>query len=84
MEYITNYSKYRFEAIELAAKELRKRGHPISIDELMHIQENILNKNNYTPNYFERLATHSKSIAMMILVIGLSSSALVYLTAGSD
>jgi hypothetical protein len=80
MEYITHYSKYRFEAIEAAAKELRKRGHNISIDELNTIQKNILNKNDYTPNCIKRLATHSKSIVIMILVVGLSSSVIVYLS----
>jgi hypothetical protein len=82
-KYITNYPKYRFEAIEAAANELRKRGHNISIDELNTIQKNILNKNDYTPNYVKRLATHSKSIAVLILIVGLSSSVIVYLTARS-
>ena len=83
MEYITNYPKYRFEAVEAAANELRRRGHNISIDELKSIQEKILNKNDSTPNSIKWLATHSKSIALMILTVGLSSSAIVYLTAGS-
>jgi hypothetical protein len=83
LEYITNYSKYRFEAIEAATVELRKRGHDISTDELNAIQERILNKNDFTPNYIKRLATHSKSIAVLILVVGLTSSVIVYLTARS-
>jgi hypothetical protein len=81
LEYITNYSKYRFEAIEAAAVELRKRGHDISTDELNAIQNKFLNKNDFTPNYIKRLAAHSKSIAVLILVVGLSSSVIVYLTA---
>jgi hypothetical protein len=83
LEYITNYSKYRFEAIEAATVELRKRGHDISTDELNAIHERILNKNDFTPNGIKRLATHSKSIAILIFVVGLSSSVIVYLTAKS-
>jgi hypothetical protein len=83
LEYMTNYSKYRFEAVEAAAKELRKRGHNISVDQLNAIQETIYNKKGYTPTGIKRLATHSKAMAIMILVVGLSSSAIVYLTAKS-
>ncbi len=63
-EYITHYSKYRFEAIEVAANELSKRGHTISSAELNSIQESILNKKGRTPNYIKRVATHSKSMAL--------------------
>ncbi len=81
-EYIANYSKYRLEAVEAAANELRRRGHPISIDELNTIRENILTQNDHRPNTLKRLATHAKSIAVILLAVGLSSSLLVYLTAG--
>lgn len=82
-EYITHYSKYRLEAIEAAAKELRKRGHNISSAELNSIQESLLNQKDRTPNGLERLATHFKSMAVIILAVGLSSSVIVYLTAKS-
>jgi hypothetical protein len=81
-EYIAHYSKYRLEAVEAAANELRRRGHPISRDELNTIRENILTQNDHTPNTLKRLATHAKSITVILLAVGLSSSLLVYLTAG--
>lgn len=82
-EYITHYSKYRWEAIEAAANELRKRGHHISSAEWNSIQERFLNQKDRTPHGLERLATHFKSMAVIILAVGLSSSAIVYLTAKS-
>ncbi len=81
-EYIAHYSKYRLEAVELAALELRKRGHPLSGGELDTIQKYLLKKEGYAPKGLERIATRAKAIAVMIFVIGLSGSIMVYVTAG--
>ena len=46
LDYINNYLKYKFKAIEVAVIELRKCGHNISNDELLSIQKSLYQKND--------------------------------------
>jgi hypothetical protein len=44
LEYITNHKHYMKETVELAISELKKRGKPISDDELSRIRKDILER----------------------------------------
>ena len=91
LEYIHDYSKYKFEAIEVAVIELRKRGHNISNDELLSIQKSLYQKNitknflDFPPNrIFDKIGIrYYNLLSVTILAIGLGSSILIYLRAKS-
>ena len=88
LDYIHNSSKYKFEAIEAAVMELRKRGHNISNDELLSIQENLHQINaaksffDFPPNrILDKIGIrYYNFLSIVILAIGLGSSILIYLT----
>jgi hypothetical protein len=89
IDYIHNYSKYKFEAIEAAVTELRNRGHNISNEELLSIQESLYQKNDaknildFPPNrILDNIGIrYYNLLSIAILAIGLGSSILIYMTA---
>jgi len=89
LDYIHNSSKYKFEAIEAAVIELRKRGYNISNDELLSIQESLYQKNvaknslGFPPNrILDKIGIrYYNFLSILILVIGWGSSIVIYLSA---
>jgi hypothetical protein len=89
IDYINNNSKYKFEAIEVAVTELRRRGHNISSDELLSIQKSLYQKNvtknflGFPPNRkLDKIGiSYYNFLSITILAIGLGSSILIYMTA---
>ena len=89
LDYVRNSSKYKYEAIDLAVTELRKRGHKFTNDELSAIQDNICHLNiekssqAFPPGrLLKRFRTrHLKCIAVLILISGLFASMIIYFTA---
>ncbi|MBI5589698.1 MAG: hypothetical protein HY881_04355 [Deltaproteobacteria bacterium] len=87
--YIHNSSKYKFEAIEAAVIELRKRGVNISNEELLSIQESLYQKKiaknflDFPPNrIIDKIGiSFYNLLSVIILAIGLGSSIIIYLTA---
>jgi hypothetical protein len=88
LDYIHNSSKYKFEAIEVAVIELRKRGYNISDDELLSIQESLYQKNaaknflDFPPNrILDKIGIrYYNFLSFIVLAIGLGSSIIIYLT----
>ncbi len=88
LDYFHNSSKYKFEAIEAAVIELRKRGYNISSDELLSIQESLYQKNvvknflGFSPNrILDKIGiSYYNFLSILILVIGWGSSIIIYLT----
>ena len=88
LDYVQNCSKYKTEAIEIAVRELRERGHTLTGDQLRAIQKNNRphnagkNSGGFLPEEsFNRLARRLRFAAVMILIVGLGSSIIIYLNA---
>ena len=88
LDYVQNCSKYKMEAIEIAVRELKKRGHTLTGDQLRAIQKNIQQHNagrnscGFLPDEsFNRLAKRLRFAAVMILIVGLGGSMIIYLNA---
>lgn len=89
LDYIHNSSKYKPEAVETAATELKKRGYSISNDTLMTIQESLYQKNSEKHLVFfppDRILKNIRIryytfLSLVILTIGWGSAVIVYLTA---
>ena len=80
--YITNYSRYKTEAVQLAVTELRSRGFILSDDELSNIEAFFSPKSNtirrplhFNPGLF-------RLISYVIFSVGIVISVVIYVTAG--
>ena len=89
LDYVHNSSKYKVEAVGIAVRELKKRGHIITDDEVRTISENAFRhppgkaSGHLLPAgflaWFGR--RHLQGAAIIIMIVGLSSSVIIYLTA---
>ena len=82
LNYITHYSRYKKEAVQLAITELQKRGFILSDDELSNIEAfyspKIKQKRRslfFNPNRF-------RLMSYIIFIVGIFISAVIYVTAG--
>jgi hypothetical protein len=79
--YITNYSRYKIEAVQLAIAELQSRGFILSDDELSNIESFFSTK----PKHIRRSLNFSPSlfrlISCVIFGVGILISVVIYITA---
>jgi hypothetical protein len=80
--YITNYSRYKIEAVQLAVAELRSRGFILSDDDLSNIGAFFSSNSNtirrplhFNPGLF-------RLISYVIFGAGIATSVVIYVTAG--
>jgi hypothetical protein len=81
LNYITHYSHYKIEAVQLAVTELRKRGFILSDDELSNIEAFLSSKSKpiRRPPYFN--PGRFRLISYVIFSVGIVISAVIYITA---
>jgi hypothetical protein len=77
-EYVHNCSKYKYEVVEAAMNELRKRGCTLSADELQKIQEAFSQRREILPYSFGIKPIYLKIVAIIVWVGGLCSSCIIY------
>ncbi len=82
LNYITHYSRYKLEAVRLAAAELRSRGINLSDDELSNIEAFFRFKSNRArrPPYFNPGLL--RRMSYVIFCAGIFISGVIYGTAG--
>ena len=79
--YITHYSRYKIEAVQLAVTELRRRGIILSDDELSNIDAffNLKSSRKRRPPYFN--PDQLRWISYVIFGAGILISVVIYVTA---
>lgn len=82
LNYITNYSRYKIEAVQLAIVELQKRGIILSDDELSNIEAffSLKSKQKHRPRYLN--PGLFQLISYVIFGVGIFISVVIYVTAG--
>lgn len=80
--YITHYSRYKIEAVQLAITELQRRGFKLSDDELTKIEAffRLKSKQAHRPHYFN--SGLFRLISYVIFSAGILISTVIYFTAG--
>jgi len=80
--YITRYSCYKIEAVQLAITELRRRGFKLSDDDLSNIETffRLKSKPTHRPHYFNPGLL--RLISYVTFGAGILISAVIYFTAG--
>jgi hypothetical protein len=81
-DYITNYSGYKIEAVQLAITELRRRGFILSDDELSNIESFFSLKANHIRRPLNFNPSLFRLISYVIFSVGILISVVIYLTAG--
>ena len=81
LNYISHYSRYKLEAVQLAIMELQKRGIILSDDELSNIEAffSLKSKPKHRPRYFN--PGLFRLISYVIFSVGIFISVVIYLTA---
>jgi hypothetical protein len=79
--YITNYSRYKIEAVQLAITELRSRGFILSDDELSNIDAFFSLKSNQIHRSLRFNPGLFRLISYVIFSVGILISAVIYVTA---
>jgi hypothetical protein len=80
-DYITNYSRYKLEAVQLAIAELRSRGFILSDDELSNIESFFSLKSNHTRRPLSFSPGLFRLIAYVIFTVGILISVIIYIRA---
>jgi hypothetical protein len=82
LNYITHYSRYKIEAVQLAVTELRRRGFILSDDELSNIEAFFSLKSNpiRRPHYFN--PGLFRLISYVIFSVGMVISVVIFVTSG--
>jgi ABC-type phosphate/phosphonate transport system permease subunit len=79
--YITNYSRYKIGAVQLAITELQSRGFILSDDELSNIESFFSSKSNHIGRRLNFNPSLFRLISYVIFSVGMLMSVVVYITA---
>jgi hypothetical protein len=80
-DYITNYSRYKVEAVRLAITELRSRGFILSEDELSKIESFFSLPSNPQRRSLHFNPSRLRLISYVVFGVGVSISVMIYITA---